>query len=1595
MEEENSVLEEIGTSKIDENGTKLNENEIPVNQVQEEQEVPVEGELEDEEVLNSEDGSEELDEDDLILIQENLGSSAMGTTAAPEEHSDGSSSASDEEGEFQFRRLKNVSRKDALPNKHETLREQPQTKKVSSIFPEEEAAEQFQEYGYEDQLDDQGWLDEVRGLRGLSTEHMGAIEDVFGDLDAVIEILKQHTSRPESGASPEIEDEHKKVAQDDEAIKQMPLAERVLHVDQPERLMYKFQCHPDTVTDEDLKNEAIWMFHSLETEFPGANFSAVALFDKYKALYGGNESLIPNLTSPSSVQELFIEAILKFLKLYFDYYEVPTIIDHHMHHLSPPLTKEMLWKMHSWDSDYWKLHEISKKVSKLAKTAKVEIIDPNVVPLWENFFNPETLEDCRAYVSSLVPSQSNESRTQSGRKRAGAKAVDTNKGIEKFNIQNNWENFLQTPSDFLKNLRGSIEDVELRDLPQTSVVEPRDLISVDPCRLVFPLEPEGHLCELLFGDSANLEFIPVVEPPEPPPLPSGAEGLYEWISTFCTGPLNTPERLYEALVVYESKRLSIHPGVRQQLRNVFRCACCISTVTTADGEASVDPSKSDWMAMRILRKPLHSFVKADVEAQQILPGEQTKQEIERINLLNESKKNAFKYFFLEIQRKVTSKHATMVIHPVTKDEGTPWKLENQNRFRNRLHKLENEDLKDMEIARFEESDKQDEEFQSRLLSILSRCYCGTRQQDDDPWGVLCDRIIRRMWEVELVPKFRKEIIDILVKRAESCVIDCCKKALKWNLKRLPIYQNESRRYFTENFSANFAKDDARGLSDVDSEDDSADEGEGVIYETAKVASFVVEVLTNGTRVHGVLVNRIGDLQKHIRLQNLLDIKVDQKRKDHDMLLLKDFLSTPPNIPDVVVVGASHSKSKDLYRTINTVLQDLQKSRVMRVSKGFQKDSEAYEDYTPLRYCSVEFARIFAKSSLVHPEVSSRLSPEAVQALSLARFAQYPMAEILQLWKSSTENHLLQLQLHHLQEFVPQDKLEIGYMDAAMECVCDVGLDLNKVKQRDHLNHLLRFIPGLGFKKVEAFLRKFRSHIILFRRQLTLEEDSSAPNKRPVQQSSTEGFGENFFTNSSSFFRIKNVNDEDGVDPIDNTRIHPVLSLPLLEEMASCILEQDGFVSQKQKQKNRNLDPISALFSNEILIKNVDVDNLAKKMAEKFNDPRIRPYVEMILEEIKNPYLDDRYEFSNPSKEELFYFFINDDYRSFSRGTYVTYRVTDTKALGTVSPSELRASIQDIKCFVDEEKKKLPLYEARSLNPGILLPPGKVMPARIAEIDYLGMSITVAVSSSGIKNILEEFYEPRILSPQNRSPLMVADYDFSARQGLHSSVEKKQEPTVVMRPVNHPHYRPCTHEDMLRFLTQPSIPCFLPSYRSEQQRDVEMYFKVSQNPFVYKMVHVQEHTANSNGPLEDLARKLSIGNEAYFDLDQVEAEFIQPLKLLLEEISNFRCGTPKHLKTVLSNQATEDSTLQWGLCIDANWNPSEPSVRFFITTFCDTKTNEKVAIEDVITVWTGGVTMWEHSERSFGRLVRWWKTEGFYKRNEYLKDRKRTSKERQY
>lgn len=210
----------------------------------------------------------------------------------------------------------------------------------------------------------------------------------------------------------------------------------------------------------------------------------------------------------------------------------------------------------------------------------------------------------------------------------------------------------------------------------------------------------------------------------------------------------------------------------------------------------------------------------------------------------------------------------------------------------------------------------------------------------------------------------------------------------------------------------------------------------------------------------------------------------------------------------------------------------------------------------------EVPKLFA-SSLFSKKALKTMPFVLKKAVSLARFEQDPMSEVLNLWSPIiNENQALNLNLHPLQKFISKARILDTLELVNIQVVNNVGVDINMLTDHEHLCNQLQFVSGLGPRKALTLIRslKKRGSPLITRRDL---ED-------------TKMMGSKVFKSAASFLKVRAARVDQGQLPnfLDQTRIQ-ISDYELMERIACIISYRDEDFSKMSKE-NRS-EAVRQLF----------------------------------------------------------------------------------------------------------------------------------------------------------------------------------------------------------------------------------------------------------------------------------------------------------------------------------------------------------------------------------------------------------------------------------
>lgn len=388
--------------------------------------------------------------------------------------------------------------------------------------------------------------------------------------------------------------------------------------------------------------------------------------------------------------------------------------------------------------------------------------------------------------------------------------------------------------------------------------------------------------------------------------------------------------------------------------------------------------------------------------------------------------------------------------------------------------------------------------------------------------------------------------------------------------------------------------------------------------------------------------------------------------------------------DLIVVAANSLRAIDLKRSLEEIAADFKNRDVeMDEDDGKAKNYSARKEAFVI-WGSTEVPKLFSLSHNSQRILMKNTQQMLKQAISLARYEQDPLAEILNLWSPITaENQALALNLDPMQKLVNQSKLAEGLEEVNIQVVNDIGIDINMVVDHEHLHCLIPFLSGMGPRKAKDLVSKIKS---LGRKIWTRAE---------IFKQNLLG-GQCCYVSAIPFIKVKIPEDDisagckQSLDLRDQTRIH-IEYYDLALTIASDACATDGQAQETdQSAKLRNLKEV---IMNPSKLARLDMKGYFKQL-EISGRSNYKYVIEQMIKEFTEPFKDPRV-FRSPTSiniknERLLYLLIDESKRTFKTGIIVTAtvnKVLDTKAICRLD-NGLTAIIPSAKILEQDSAEKL-------------------------------------------------------------------------------------------------------------------------------------------------------------------------------------------------------------------------------------------------------------------------------------------------------------------
>uniref|UniRef100_T1IT45 S1 motif domain-containing protein n=1 Tax=Strigamia maritima TaxID=126957 RepID=T1IT45_STRMM len=547
----------------------------------------------------------------------------------------------------------------------------------------------------------------------------------------------------------------------------------------------------------------------------------------------------------------------------------------------------------------------------------------------------------------------------------------------------------------------------------------------------------------------------------------------------------------------------------------------------------------------------------------------------------------------------------------------------------------------------------------------------------------------------------------------------------------------------------------------------------------------------------------GEMLDFLKLPNIL-----KSSNNNSEILLKEFIESKK--PDVVVIGAESREALGIIGNIRRIVGELKDFRSI-----------------PVELVDNELSHVYANSK--SSENDFREYPLLLrQAISLGRRFNDPLSEFSRLCNSDED--ILCLKFHPLQNSIPKDQLLRALYVEFVNLTNSVGVDLNKPIS----SNLVQFVSGLGSRKAASLLKAVN----------------------PLQNRSelvTVGhLGPNVFINCAGFIKIDTKLNDDDIDLLDGTRIHPE-SYDLARKMAADASDCDEYVIEEVFDHPEKLDYL-------------DLDDFAAELVRQgFGKKESTLYD--IRTEFNHPFKDCRNSYQSPSVLEKF--------EMLTKETPVTFyvgKMTTAKVFGFAYDRNGRNRATAVKLRL--ENGLFGLLAIRNVSDQFVfnleerIRVGMTLECRIIKIDMENFRVDLSTKSSDLRNwrpLRDDFYD------------RYAEKDDRMREEKKNIVR-----TSFNRVIAHPsfHNISCQEAEKLLLTQRQGDVIICPSSKSADH--LSIVWKVFNG--INQCIDVREE-----GKINvcSLGRSLWIDNEEFEDLDEIIARYVRPMAAFARDLIGFK------------------------------------------------------------------------------------------------------------
>ena len=606
--------------------------------------------------------------------------------------------------------------------------------------------------------------------------------------------------------------------------------------------------------------------------------------------------------------------------------------------------------------------------------------------------------------------------------------------------------------------------------------------------------------------------------------------------------------------------------------------------------------------------------------------------------------------------------------------------------------------------------------------------------------------------------------------------------------------------------------------------------------------------------------------------------IDDPKKGKDVRAIVDFIAA--HQPHSIVIGVSHYESIKLYEDMEAIFEHILLDDVRVLTSNETSVSIVPSQET--------VAALWENSEAAKQEMPVA-APVVRRAVALARQALEPLAVLCSLCGPSRE--ILSLQLNPLQACLGEDERMRAVEETLTTAVAQVGIDINAAIVNTWLAATLQFIPGLGPRKAQAFMRAVsRAGGFVASRHQICEELML--------------LGTNVFRNVGPYLKIRASNQastNEELEPLDNTRIHPD-SYDLAIHVATLAVNEDADIAVEQVLANPK--DLERLNLGDIDDQLVAQDRKAIEAEEQGGDEPWAPGTRALRGSTRlSSLIDMRYEFTDPygdlrapmeidaykelwKESDVFYWAVGENRTSLKVGRRVDALIRFVmKDLVRVVIPELN----NMEGIIEPQNVSSKTQDATQVDCREYFKQGNVVTAVITEIDTKTRQIHLGTSTILLNEDLK--WETEYLKPEDGN-FFIPNKQEHAEEMEEGRRKAAKSVRGVRRAIKHPLFKNLAMADAASALTARDggpnggpVPVGTAIVRpGKSARGLYLTVRLPENQVWHLGI------SEKGKPTADLrlAPPISIEplpgkSEEFDDLDEFAARFVDPLASALRAL----------------------------------------------------------------------------------------------------------------